>query len=341
MSDSCSFESYPPRFQLPNSPLYHDHEEDLSIDEVVIDSETLPVIDFGCINEEKEKLHEACAEWGVFRLVNHGIPTSLLNQLHETSKQVFDHSLESKQKLFSGSPITYFRGTPALNSKGMALQEPQNVDCMEGFNVPLSQLPCHTHADEDGDDPLPTSFRYLIQEYGDHQSRLAETIYKAITERQCEALEDCSSYLALPTGVLRVYRYPAVSQINESSWGMDAHTDSSLISILNEDLVGGLQFYRLGHWFHVRPIPNTFIVNLGDMMQAISDDEYKSVKHRVRLNKLKERLSIGYFVFPDDNTLIHSQAYKPFSYSDFRTQVQQDITTVGYKVGLPRFRRSG
>lgn len=75
--------------------------------------------------------------------------------------------------------------------------------------------------------------------------------------------------------------------------------------------------------------------------QAISDDEYKSVKHRVRLNKHKERLSIGYFVFPDDDRLIHSQRYKPFSYSDFRAQIQQDLETVGYKVGLQRFRRSG
>ncbi|XP_074358724.1 gibberellin 2-beta-dioxygenase 8-like [Apium graveolens] len=335
MSHSYSFDSYPPRFHLPNSPLYHEHEEDTDA------ADTLPVIDFQCMNEEKEKLHEACADWGIFRLVNHGIPTSLLNQLHETSKQIFEFSFDSKQKLFSSTPITYFRGTPALNSKGLALQQPQNVDCMEGFNVPLSQLPLHTHVDEDVDDSLPASFRYLIQEYGKHQSRLAETIYKSITEKQNEALEDWSPYLSISTGFIRVYRYPAVSQLTESSWGMDAHTDSSLISILNQDLVGGLQFYRQGQWLHVRPIPNTFIVNVGDMMQAISDDEYKSVKHRVRLNKHKERLSIGYFVFPDDNTVIQSPGYKPFSYSDFRTQVQQDLKTVGYKVGLQRFRRSG
>lgn len=160
MSHSYSVESYPQRFHLPKSPLYHEHEEDSSNDQVIIDSDTLPVIDFRCINEEKEKLHEACADWGIFRLVNHGIPSSLLNQLHETSKQVFDYSSESKQKLFSDSPITYFRGTPALDSNGVALQPPQNLDCMEGYNVPLSRLPLHTYADEDGD-PL-TTFRYFI-----------------------------------------------------------------------------------------------------------------------------------------------------------------------------------
>lgn len=72
--------------------------------------------------------------------------------------------------------------------------------------------------------------------------------------------------------------------------------------------------------------------------QAISDDKYTSVKHRVRVNKYKERLSVGYFVFPDEDRLIHSSTYKPFSYSEFRAQVQQDLKTVGIKVGLQRFR---
>lgn len=116
--------------------------------------------------------------------------------------------------------------------------------------------------------------RYLMQEYGKHQSRLAETIYKAIADRLDQGtLDDSrnnSSYLSLSTGFLRVYRYPALVQPNETSWGMDVHTDSSVISILNQDLVGGLQFYRHGHWHHAHPVPNTLIVNLGDMMQVFS-----------------------------------------------------------------------
>ncbi|XP_074331179.1 gibberellin 2-beta-dioxygenase 8 [Apium graveolens] len=344
MSLQYTSDSYPPIFRQPNIPLCCNENQDLCNHEVVVGRNTLPVVDFQCVNEEK--LHEACSDWGVFRLVNHGIPTTLINQLVETSKQVFNYSFESKQRLFSCSPVTYFWGTPALNSKGLALQQPQNINWMEGFNVPLSQLSSHTRAHKHGkdDDPLSTSLRYLIQEYGNHQSRIAETIYKAITDRllldqrRLDDSRNCSSYLSLSTGFLRVYRYPALVQPNETSWGMDVHTDSSIISILNQDLVGGLQFMRHGHWHHVHPVANTLIVNLGDMMQAISDDKYKSVKHRVKLNKYKERLSMGYFVFPDDDILIQSPSYKPFTYSDFRAQVQQDLKAVGYKVGLQRFK---
>ena len=73
-------------------------------------------------------------------------------------------------------------------------------------------------------------------------------------------------------------------------------------------------------------------------LQALSDDEYKSVKHKVKLNKQEERVSICYFVFPQENTLIQSSKYKPFTYNEFRAQVQLDVKTVGSKIGLQNFR---
>lgn len=72
----------------------------------------------------------------------------------------------------------------------------------------------------------------------------------------------------------------------------------------------------------------------------MSDDEYKSVKHRVKVNKSKERISICYFVFPTDDGIIQSSRYRPFTYADFRAQVQEDIKTHGFKVGLDRFKTS-
>ncbi|KAL2898661.1 Gibberellin 2-beta-dioxygenase 8 [Bienertia sinuspersici] len=124
----------------------------------------------------------------------------------------------------------------------------------------------------------------------------------------------------------------------EQAKGLHEHTDSSILSILSEDQVGGLRFFKDEQWFKVKPNPTTLVVNLGDMMQVISDDEYKSVKHKVELNKEKERVSICYFVFPEENTLIHSSHFKPFTYNDFRAQVQLDLKTHGSKIGLVNFK---
>ncbi|KAJ8543600.1 hypothetical protein K7X08_006123 [Anisodus acutangulus] len=145
------------------------------------------------------------------------------------------------------------------------------------------------------------------------------------------------SYLSVATGLLRVYRYPRCFE-PERTWGIDVHTDSSVLSIIHQDDVGGLQVYKDHQWFDVKPLSNTLIVNIGDMLQAMSDDNYMSVKHRVKVNKHKERISIGYFVFPAEDAVIQSTKYNPFTYADFRAQVQHDLKTVGLKTGLQKFK---
>ena len=72
----------------------------------------------------------------------------------------------------------------------------------------------------------------------------------------------------------------------------------------------------------------------------MSDDKYHSVMHRVKVNRKKERISICFFGFPEDDVVIQSSKYKPFTYNEFRAQVQQDVKTVGHKVGLERFKKN-
>jgi len=64
------------------------------------------------------------------------------------------------------------------------------------------------------------------------------------------------------------------------------------------------------------------------------------VSHRVKVEKDIERISLCYFVFPGEDVVIESNEYKPFTYNEFRAQVQQDIKTLGYKVGLSRFQKN-
>lgn len=77
------------------------------------------------------------------------------------------------------------------------------------------------------------------------------------------------------------------------------------------------------------------------MMQAWSDDVYKSVEHRVVTNKQVERFSIAYFFCPSYDTVIQScvepSIYRKFSFREFRQQVQDDVKNFGNKIGLPRF----
>ncbi|KAL2317483.1 hypothetical protein Fmac_031359 [Flemingia macrophylla] len=267
----------------------------------------LPVIDLECLNHDKNniKLDEACKQWGLFRLVNHG-PSKLLS------------------------------GTPILTPSGTALKRaPQNINLLEGFNMTLGQL-----SQFQSQFPVLESFRLSLMEYGEHLTRIATTLFEGIAKNLDLKLQPSRSYVAESTGIVRVYRYPKSSNYNVGL-GLEVHTDSSVLSILNqENEVSGLEVLKDDQWLTVKPISNTLVVNLGDMMQAISDDKYKSVTHRVKLNNKKQRISICYFVFPDEDLEIESSKYRTFTYSEFRAQVQQDNKIAGYKVGLPRFERT-
>lgn len=61
--------------------------------------------------------------------------------------------------------------------------------------------------------------------------------------------------------------YPPCPQ-PELTYGLPGHTDPNLITILLQDDVPGLQVLRNGKWVAVNPIPNTFILNIGDQMQV-------------------------------------------------------------------------
>ncbi|KAK7385537.1 hypothetical protein VNO78_31260 [Psophocarpus tetragonolobus] len=325
-------ESYPPILRHSQ----HHHPQD-SVDLIHEESDPLPVIDLQSLTQDmnmNKLFEEACKHWGLFRLVNHGVPSTLLTQLQDQAKQLFSLSFESKQALCStANPVTYFWGTPALSPSGTALTKAsQRINRVEGFNIPLCKL-----SQFQSQLPQLHSFRLLLLEYGECLSRIATTLFQVMVKNLDLNLQPSSSYMAENTGMLRVYRYPNCSNSNVGL-GMEVHTDSSVLSILNqENEVSGLEVLKDHRWLTVKPISNTLIVNLGDMMQAISDDKYKSVTHRVKLNNHKERISVCYFVFPEEDHEIKSSKYRPFTYSEFRAQVQQDTKTIGYKVGLPRF----
>lgn len=345
-----SFESYPHQFRPTQQARVEQVDEDdsisresegLRVDER--DGYLVPVLDAQRVMlQDWQLLGKACREWGVFRLVNHGIPPALLTQIQDQAKQLFSFPFEAKQAMVSTtSSISYFWGTAALAPSGAPLPLP-NVDRIEGFNVPVSQLSKFTS--ETHHHPLLDSFMLLLREYESHLCRLARLMYEAIGKNlKLDPALSCSN-LDESTGTIRVYRYPRHLSPSAPSLGLKEHTDSSLLTILVQNNVAGLQVLKDGRWVSVQPINNTsLVVNIGDMLQVLSDDEYKSVKHRVVVseeeeNKEEERLSVCYFVFPAEESVIRSSCYRPFTYAQFRAQVQHDIRDTGIKLGLHHFK---
>ncbi|KAG5405733.1 hypothetical protein IGI04_011852 [Brassica rapa subsp. trilocularis] len=103
----------------------------------------------------------------------------------------------------------------------------------------------------------------------------------------------------------------------------------SSLTILLQDQIGGLHVCSLssGNWVHVPPVPGSFVINIGDAMQILSNGRYKSVEHRVLANGSNNRISVPIFVNPKPESVIgplpeviangEEPVYRDVVYSDY------------------------
>ncbi|KAF1897459.1 hypothetical protein Lal_00035164 [Lupinus albus] len=91
--------------------------------------------------------------------------------------------------------------------------------------------------------------------------------------------------------------YPACPE-PELTMGTTRHSDPDFLTILIQDQIGGLQVLNQNEWIDVPPVPGALVVNIGDLLQLISNDKFKSVEHRVLANHRGPRVSVACFLTP-------------------------------------------
>ncbi|KAF2300042.1 hypothetical protein GH714_007394 [Hevea brasiliensis] len=108
-----------------------------------------------------------------------------------------------------------------------------------------------------------------------------------------------------PTTFIRLNHYPPCP-VPDLALGVGRHKDAVALTILAQDDVGGLEVKSKsdGEWTWVTPTPNSYIINVGDIIQVWSNDAYESVEHRVKVNPEKERFSVPYFLNPAHYTWV-------------------------------------
>jgi len=280
-----------------------------------IAAKTIPVVDLSASNVPSQ-INKACRETGFFYVAAHGIPQALIDAQFEWTRRFFALPLETKLALHmknSASTTGYEPiGGQTLDSQDdVAPKAPP--DLKESFYIAMDLPPSHPWAQKNirgfGHNQWPAlpGFREQMLAYHAAVRALGDRVLAMLALSLELPAHFFAPYYDMPGTTLRLLRYPphpgaaAANQL-----GAGAHTDWGGVTLLVQDELGGLEVRDVsGEWIRARPIPGTFVVNLGDLMQRWTNGVYRSNMHRVKNNSsTRDRYSIPFFYSPRPDSRI-------------------------------------
>ncbi|KAK8557322.1 hypothetical protein V6N13_013596 [Hibiscus sabdariffa] len=153
---------------------------------------------------------------------------------------------------------------------------------------------------------MPEVCRRSTMEYIKHMKRLGETLFELLSEALGLQPDHLGSIGCCKGSSLHSHYYPPCPQ-PELTLGVRKHADPGILTLLLQNHITGLQVLHKGQWFDVRPTRGGLVVNIGDLLQVLSNDTFKSVKHRAITNRVGTRITVPCF-FSGHATLLE----KPF-----------------------------
>ncbi|CAI8617656.1 unnamed protein product [Vicia faba] len=255
----------------------------------VIDLSKLLSQDINLKEPELHNLHYACKEWGFFQLINHGVSSSLMEHVKMGVKEFYNLPFEEKRK------FSQREGEVEGYGQAFVMSEEQKLDWADMFF--MITLPPHLRKPHLFP-KLPLPFRDHLETYSTVLKNLAIKIIDFMANALNVDTKEIRELFGEASQSTRINYYPPCPQ-PELVTGLNSHSDGGGLTILLQgNEVEGLQIKKDGFWIPVKPLPNAFIINLGDMLEMITNGIYRSIDHRATVNLKMERFSIATFYSP-------------------------------------------
>ncbi|KAK9227582.1 hypothetical protein WN943_012635 [Citrus x changshan-huyou] len=253
----------------------------------------IPTIDLECLLSEEDtgsqldNLRAICKEWGIFQLVNHGVGSSLLEKLKHDMVEFYKLPIEEKMR--------YQRKPGDAEGYGSVAGSDGILDWGDRFYMvtnPLHQRKSHLFPE------LPPSLRKTLESYVQELQKLSMELLGAMGKALKMDAKEMEEMFEDGRQSVRMAYYPPCPTPDQVM-GLAPHSDGSGITILHQvNGVDGLEIKKDGVWFPARILPDALLVNVGDILEIMSNGVYRSVEHRATVNSVKERISIAFFVSP-------------------------------------------
>jgi isopenicillin N synthase-like dioxygenase len=314
---------------------------------------TIPVIDLSAAlsGDPAQRLATAreidrtCTEIGFFTIKGHGVPRVTMETLRAKAREFFALPLDEKRRAVAADPATP-RGYRGLGFESLARGNDPGAappDIKEYYHYGREQWPSDPYF-IDGDGPRyfipnvwparPQGFAVAAEQYYNEMERLTGEMMRltALALGLEERFFDDKIDRHITAMRLNFYPEQSVPPVPGQLRAGD-HTDYGLLTILNgENVPGGLQARsRSGAWIDVETDPDTFVVNIGDLLMRWTNDRWISNVHRVvnpptttASSFGSSRLSIAFFHHPNYDAVVECIAppgeakYPPVTSGEYR-----------------------
>ncbi|KAF3399910.1 putative iron/ascorbate oxidoreductase [Penicillium rolfsii] len=271
--------------------------------------DVVPVIDVAGIYSTElktrravaEQVYEAATKIGFFYAKNHGIDRSGFNRCIEMGKKFFSLPDEQKNKINTELFPDEFIGYHAKNTYSRA--EQRYKDLSEAFNWcydatydpendPETEAPPTTNVWPEKVPEMKDALMGYWTELLMWSRRFTRILALALHMPE----EYFDAYIKRPEASMRIMHYPEQKVSRDDQNGIGAHTDFTSFTIVTQDSQSGLEVLsKSGAWVQVKPIPDTFVINIGDCLMRQTNDVFVSTIHRVINQSGADRYSVPFF----------------------------------------------
>lgn len=287
-----------------------------------------------------KKLGEAYEEIGFVAVEGHGIPQSLINNFYKNVSDFFKMEKEAKMKY----EIVELAGQRGYTSFGREKAKGKTAADLKEF-WQIGQY-------VEGDDPVKEIYpdNMEIQEIPEFNT-VGKMLFKNFEKAGRQLLRAIAIYLELDenffdaniyngNSILRAIHYPPITSKPESAIRAEEHEDINLITLLVGASADGLQLLnRNNEWKDITAGPGQIVVNVGDMLQRLTNNKMRSTTHRV-VNPPEEkwhleRYSIPFFLHPRTEMSLdclehcidetHPLAYEPITAGEYLNERLREI----------------
>ncbi|MGO4393790.1 isopenicillin N synthase family dioxygenase [Variovorax sp. M-6] len=275
-------------------------------------SEKLPVINVSALvaggarrEQVAAQIGAACRAHGFFYVTGHGVDESLAQRLEDLSRRFFAQDEPTKMRWRMALGGRAWRGYFPLAGELTSGRPDWKEGLYLGTELAADHPQVRAGTPVHGPNLFPDTegLRDTVLAYIDAVTQLGHRLMEGIAlSLGLPAGYFAERYTADPLILFRIFNYPtqAVPEGMDVQWGVGEHTDYGLLTILRQDTVGGLQVRTPDGWIEAPPVAQSFVCNIGDMLDRMTGGLYKSTPHRVTRNTSgRDRLSFPLFFDPN------------------------------------------